>query len=243
MTVKLKKRGVLASLACFLAITAVFAPLSFYAGKARGQVRMAFMDDLSRNKAMSRADYEALYRARRNGADCDARDADVKRLGGWEVFCDPHGSGAPTATAQLRDGNARPTARPKTLRRARPSAPRLKTGALDNAVLAALTQSAGGAEGLSGSPLSAALAPGGPLTQNAGLFAGGPGGPNSPGGLPGNVVPNFGAGVSGDGGASPPAQDIPGQDPPVLVTPIPAALPLLLTGLAGLFAASRRRRA
>jgi len=56
-------------------------------------------------------------------------------------------------------------------------------------------------------------------------------GPNAPGGLPGNIIPDIQTATAG-----------PPPEPPAIITPVPGALPLLLTGLAGLLAASRRKK-
>ncbi|MBL4619174.1 MAG: hypothetical protein JKX88_03630 [Marinicaulis sp.] len=117
--------------------------------------------------------------------------------------------------------------------------------AFASAIAGDVVGAAGGSQGngKTSSPLSLALAP----TAEAQGGRGRLGGPTTPssGGLPYIFAPVIGA-APDDG---PPKDDIPNifappgpVDTPDLVTPIPAALPLLLTGFAGLLAAARRKR-
>ncbi len=116
-------------------------------------------------------------------------------------------------------------------------------------------------DGKISNPLSLALAP--TAGAQGGSRLGGPTAPSS-GGLPYIFAPIIGLANNdspdgstpntktksgpNDGPDSPPIDDIPDifnqpgpDDIPNLVTPIPAALPLLLSGLAGLMAATRRK--
>ncbi|WDI32658.1 hypothetical protein PUV54_05540 [Hyphococcus flavus] len=251
MTVaRLKKRGIIALIVYFLLITAVAVPVAFFAGKAEGQTKSDHIALLSQNDPDLRAQYAALYRARRAGAGCGGEtDPDTERRAVWEIICHPQTEGAGRGGVAAQHG-------PRNQQHASTAAPvRRHRTALDDAVINTL---AGGSvsngrdsTGGGGSPLSLALAPGvsgapigGPdygghtMSTNfgspglgSGGFGGLAGGPNAPGGLPGNIIP----------GLQVTPLD-PTQPPETVVTPIPGALPLLLTGLAGLFAASRRKR-
>lgn len=224
---RLKKRGTIALIAYFLLITAVCAPLAFFAGRTQGKVETGSGADMSQNEPDLRADYAALYRARRAGAGCGGEtDPDMERRAHWEIICHPvrDGAGGPLAGFDPRH-----------------AAPR-ERGPLDDVMVASLAGA--GSAGNIGSPISLAMAPDGGLfsgpgyqghTMSGGFGAGGFGGdlfggPNAPGGLPGNIIPNIENAVNNP------------DPPPTVVTPIPGALPLLLTGFAGLFAASRRRK-
>lgn len=249
-TVRLKKRGTIALIVYFLLITALCAPLAFLAGRAQGKVETA---PLSHNEPDLRADYAALHRARRAGSDCGgASDPDASQRAVWEIICHPYrdGSGGGNGAAAA-GGNTVHSAQRTAAANAADNNQR--RGPLDDATLTAIAAGGNTAgeenAGAAGSPLSLALAPDaggsifGPgnngLTLSSGGFGpsggfGGFGGPNAPGGLPGNIIPNI------PGGNTPTLP--PTAPPPTVVTPVPGALPLLLTGIAGLFAASRRRR-
>lgn len=244
MTVtRLRKRGMLALIIYFLMITAVCAPLAFFAGKARGEVEAEAAALLSQNEPDLKPLYAALYRARRAGAGCGGEnDPDIDRKGYWEIICHPYEEGSGGARIAGFDANHADTAagRPKAAAFVR------RRGPLDDVLVAAVASQADpvtaalGAPGAGtiGSPLSLALAP------DAGVISGLPydghtmsggfglsGGPNAPGGLPGNIIPDIQTAAAG-----------PPPETPTVVTPVPGALPLLLTGVAGLFAASRRKK-
>jgi len=245
MTTRLKKRGTLALIIYFLMITAVCAPVAFFAGKAQGKVEADAANPLSQNDPDLRAEYAALYRARRAGAGCGGEtDPDTERRAVWEIICHPYTEGAGG-----RAGQHTAFLEPKHItpdnRRAPGAALRSPRGPLDDVMVAAIAAKADpvtgalGAPGAGtlGSPLSLALAPDfgvsydGHTLAGTGFGGGLSGGPNAPGGLPGNIIPDIQTAFAG-----------PTPDTPTVVTPVPAALPLLLTGLAGLFAAAKHRK-
>jgi hypothetical protein len=241
---RLKRKGTLALIIYFLMITALCAPLAFFAGKARGQVEAAAdAPDLSQNDPDLRAEYAAHYRARRAGAGCGGEsDPDIDRKGYWEIICHPYEEGAGGARIASPAGDQ--TGLPNHSNHARAGTnPRARGGPLEEAIVAAITGQNGpattglAAGGNIGSPLSLALATdGGPVSglpfegnNLPGSFSLS-GGPNAPGGLPSNIIPDLQTAAG------------PSSDPSTIVTPLPGALPLLLTGLGGLFAASKRKK-
>lgn len=226
MESRLSRRSALALLLYFALITSVCAPLAYFAGKDRGAFdaqAAAFDPSLFETPA----DYASLVKALRSGAGCGRGDPGVERYGAWEVYCGPASAGGDPEA--LGASHLAAAARPGGAGRARSG----QDGPLQKAVLRALA--GGGAAGTQsdpGNPLSLALAPdahpGGRL---------GPGSVPPSGGFPGFLVPGGGVYTPPPG---PPAE--PPSEPPVLVTPVPPALPLMLAGLGGVYAASRRRK-
>ncbi len=230
MNGRLKKRGILALIIYFLMITAVSTPIAFMTGKARG------------------ADREGLGAGPSDGLSQNGTD-------------EGDGTGAietPISLAMaLRDGApesnmpARPD-RPNPNAAFGPRTPSLKKAALGDAVMRAIAGgpsgvSSGGAtnEGQTPAPFSLAMAPG--LSPGGGVMQGGA--VNKPGGYPGAIIPGILFAPDGDTPQPPetPTTNDPGSTPPMIddpntiVTPLPAALPLMLTGVGGLFAFGRRK--
>lgn len=244
ITARLKKRGTITLIVYFLLITAICAPLAFLAGRGRGQVEAEAGVSTSQNEPDLRADYAALYRARRAGAGCGGEsDPDTERRAVWEIICHPYREGDGVRIAGFDPAHVSPNRAPvKTA-----NAPSRKRGPLDNIMLASLAEDGPQTGAETGSPLSLAMAPDGGIISEYGYqghtmsggfgsggFGDGPfGGPNAPGGPPGNLIPNIETVVNTP---TPPTM------PPVVETPVPAAGPLLLTGIAGFFLASRRRK-
>lgn len=139
---------------------------------------------------------------------------------------------------------------------------------LENAVITAVAGQGGAPGAGAGNPLRLAMAPDGAPATAGSIFEGATGWPSGGGGggIPPRLIPGGGApqGDSnppstppGDGprtpmppinepeGELPPPFEIPDGtldpvDPPDLVTPVPGALPLMLTGLLGFLFARRR---
>ncbi|MEX6632654.1 hypothetical protein [Hyphococcus lacteus] len=231
MNTRLKKRGVTSLIIYYLMITLISASLAFFAGRAQGHTNQPSAPQLmSQNDAdASKPDYAALHRAQRLGADCGgASDPSIVRSAVWEVICHPYTDAEPDIFAKTADTRrTRRTVRPgdSPLRAAVLSS--LSTGAVDGT-----GNNIGTTTTTNGEPMSLALAPEIGLMgsmSNGGGNLGFNGGPNAPGGRANNIIPstpNANATLS----------------PPVVVTPIPAALPLMITGFAGLWAASKRRK-
>ena len=233
MTNRLGKRGLRSLIIYYLIITAVSAPLAFFAGRAQSAPERAAAPHIpSQIEAdVSKPDYAALYKARRQGIECGgAGDPSIMRSAVWEIICHPASSGIDFARVERRPTARRPIANDR--RGERP---------LRQAVLSALSSGAasnesgpGNGDGatVTGQPIGLALSPeftpfggGGNESGNLGLS----GGPNAPGGRPNNIIPG-----------TPPTNAT--FDPPVVVTPVPAALPMLVSGLIGLWAAARRKK-
>ena len=209
----------------FLMITAALAPLAFFVGKAKGE------SDLARlNSALLENETTATplrIKPGQYGAAviCDAFDGQwMTRRALSETFCHPFYKARSTRLAQNTAATGRNDAH------------------LSNAVVASIAgseQNSGGSN-TNDDPLSLALAPTGPTANNTAPTTDGPinfgRGPSVPygGGLPQILAPLIGP-------TSFPTVEDPDTDP-ALVTPIPAALPLMLTGFAGLLAAARRKR-
>lgn len=229
MNNRLKKRGVLALIIYFLMITAVSMPVAFYTGKARGAEKARLGDEA--------------------GASLSQNETDAMRLA-LPISL----AMAPGSTSRTADAGSDASAQPSAIGFS-PRDPSLKPAALRDAVMRAIADgpSAPGGNannpGQTASPFSLAMAP----DISGGLVQGGAA--NMPGGYPGAIIPGFLA-----ASRQPPSQNpeppIPGTDgpegpgtlppemtPPVVVTPVPAALPLILTGFAGLLAAAKRGRA
>jgi len=233
MNGRLKKRGILALIIYFLMITAVSTPIAFMTGKARGADRAGLTsgagDSLLQNGT---------------GASADAIETPISL------------AMAPQDGAPVNDIQAAPE-RPNANAAFGPRTPSVKPAALREAVLRAISSGPSGVsdgaatgEDQASSPFSLAMAPG--LSPNGGVMQGGA--VNKPGGYPGAIIPGVLPPVTntppGEPGspASPPTTNDPDgptpgiDEPPVLVTPIPGALPFMLTGLAALFAAGKRAR-
>lgn len=230
----LSRRGILALVIYFLMITAICAPIAFNVGKARGAEALSAGGVESQIETDTRPDYARLIRARRAGAGCGGvSDPAIHREAIWEVICHPetledgvHAVGAETsdekrlaaAHARRRSASAVEIAAAQTIAgngfRNPPMVARLFSGATASDDLFTPAP-----------PLSLALAP--DIANANGSIAGSAGGAAAPaGGPPRAIIP----GIQGPMG---------GDDPSVVVTPAPAALPLLLTGLFGFFFAAR----
>lgn len=272
---RLKRRGALALVIYFLMITAISAPMAFFAGRAQSEDSPDPSGSfLAQNGTGERVDYGPLYDAQTAGRPCGGlTDPGIVRRGVWEIHCHPKNEGngrgryamvaGPLAGGKngpdyaLNAAIARTAGNLKGARNADNNA-RRTNGPLEDAVVAAVAGDAfnSGAANLngpqSGEPMSLAMAtsgPGGlggsgPTTRGPGLSGPGSGGSlgfttgvggggpsGTPGGFPNNLIPNY-EGLT----------DAPPPEIETIVTPLPAALPMLLTGLAGLFAASRRRK-
>ena len=236
----------------FALITSVCAPFAFFAGKDQGAFSArAASPDPSQSGTDEKPDYKSLVTVLRGGSDCVLGESAPARLGSWEVFCAPNTGGAGKRMAAAAAGGA------KGERAARPR--NTGGGALQSAVLRAVSKGDGGATtGSAGDPFSLAMTP----SAQSGGNGEGSGGFALSSGLPGVFVPGGGFISSGGGGGTPGTPGTPSgpndptSPPPVfnpetphnpgdlgepLVTPVPPALPLMVAGLAGLGAASRRR--
>lgn len=229
MNGRLKKRGILALIIYFLMITAVSTPIAFMTGKARGADREGLGADAS----------DGLSQNGTDEGEADAIEA--------PIFL----AMAPLDGAQESKTPARPD-RPNANAAFGPRTPSVKPAALREAVLRAISSGPSGVsngaatgEDQAPSPFSLAMAPG--LSPNGGVMQGGA--VNKPGGYPGAIIPGVLFAPDGDTPQPPetPTTDNPGSTPPMIddpnsiVTPVPAALPLMLTGLGGLFAFGRRK--
>ena len=208
MSGKLRQRSLLAIVIYFLMITAIWTPIGFYAGVARGEseARPASGDSayLSQPETIAMRPGEDESVPHVMAPQTGALTAPLPRA--------PRTSNAPRHDASLRQNPLR------------------------ESVLRSLSgeSTADGGEDLS-PPVNLALAPEPPAL---GAINGDSGGASAPNGYPGAIIPGF-LFEADDPGTDPPGED---NDPPVLVTPIPTALPLLLTGLAFLGFTARRRR-
>ncbi len=228
MTNRLSKQGVLALIIYFLMITAVSTPIAFYAGKARGA-------DKARPNAAAGASLS------QNETDAGNAGPPISLALAPEMNAAGASGSAGSSAPGLRIG---------------PRAPSRKPAALRDAVMRAIaggpspTEAPEGAEPLP-APFSLAMAP----DLAAGLLGGTA---NGPVGYPGAIIPGFLSSPSapppqnpgpgpGPDNPTPPDPGGPGGEtpevPPVIVTPVPAALPLLITGFAALFAVRKRARA
>jgi len=260
--VTMKRPAILAIILFFLLSTAAFAPFAYRLGEAHGATLRA---EMLQNNTVSEAYMKRL--GSREGCPLLGADATFANRR-FVVDCLPEGSGGLRAKSYIdKTGSAKPRRIVKTIFDAPiNSQANAHPTPLDQAVMASLTGQGNGAPNSPENPLSVAMAPfqngaSPSVFQNSGSFGGGGGGFLPGIGLPNNLIPPNGAQPNGPGPNSPnppvtptnrgndpetPIFEIPdgGFDPtddPDLVTPIPAALPLMLTGLAGLFAARRRK--
>ena len=210
MSGKLKQRGLLALIIYFLMITAIWTPIGFYAGVARGE------------------------------SEARPASGEAAALSQPETIALRPGEDDETAPARPITGSALTQALPHAPRSAGPrSDTSLRQNPLREAVLRALADDAvAGDSEQQSSPLSLALAP---EPGGFGASFGEGGSAAAPNGYPGAIIPGFlqdPQNQSPDPDPPPPG----GEDPPVIITPAPGALPLLLTGLAGFGFAARGRR-
>lgn len=225
MNGRLKKRGVLALIIYFLMITAIFAPIAFYTGKARSAV--------------------------------DPRSLKNPGAGLSQNETESDGAGLPISLAMAlgedrNTGQANAPDRNSAGRASKLRAPSMKPSVLRDAVIRAVSDTTSNEAGQTGgndeppSPFSLAMAP----DMSSGLIKGGATPPGA--GYPGAIIPGF---LAANGQTSPgpngpdfpasvsPEAETPGlADQPPLVTPVPAALPLMMTGFAGLLTFGRRAR-
>ncbi len=265
MKSRLSTRSALALTIYVAMVTSLCAPLAYYAGKARGENLASASLDPSQIETDTAPDYASLVKAQRAGARCGgAGDPGVERRGLWEVFCHPYQPGeAPGGGDLVAQNHLAAPERPRILAR---SAPRQGDAPLQKAMIRALSQGDGAGVGPAdpypGDPFALAMAPG-LAPGGSGL---GPGTVPPAGGFPGVLIPGYGGlpatpPISGppDGPPSGPPSGPPvgppsgppsgpptgpptgPPEPPVLVTPLPGALPLMLAGLGGIIAATRRR--
>ncbi|WP_395073153.1 hypothetical protein [Hyphococcus sp.] len=217
MSGKIRQRGALAIIIYFLMMTAIWAPIGFYAGKAQGETQARAATGAGSELSLFGTD-----------ASDPTRNADAPHLYAPIVFL-------PEQTEPIRLSAARDRAIDGSRRDAT-----LRQTPLREAVLRALASDAASAgatdassaDDASQQPFSLAMAPGlSGLGGGQGPALGGaaPGG----NGYPGAIIPGFLA------AATPPP---PGGEPPMLATPIPAALPMFLGGLAACWTAARRKR-
>lgn len=230
MNNRLQKRGVTSLIIYYLMITLISASLAFFAGRAQGHTNQPSAPQLMSqyDADASKPDYAALHRAQRLGADCGgAGDPSIVRSAVWEVICHPYSDEEPEIFAKATDTR-------RTRRTVRPGDSPLRAAVLSSLSSEAVDGAGNniGATATNSDPLSLALAPEIGLMgsmSNGGGNLGFNGGPNAPGGRPNNIIPS-----------TPNANAA--LNPPVVVTPIPAALPLMITGFAGLWATSKRRK-
>lgn len=251
----MKRRRLQALTIASLVTTAAIAPLAFRFGITQGQAQAAQASQIGDNLA------DAASLARQSG-DCDllGHPSAVSRPGA-EIDCTQYKGDAPPPDPAIRTAFA---GAERARRQAAPAAPAY-SGANDAEARAANTQNDNG--GLA-NPFSLALAPDAQNLPGANVsdpnFPGAGGlplifSPNQPG-APGDNSDDPGApGATGPDAPGPtqpgpnqpnpglPGPDLPDEppiddEPPILVTPIPSALPLIITGVIGLWAASGRRK-
>ncbi len=248
--VTMKRPAILAIIVFFLLSTAAVAPFAFRLGLAHGAASLA---EMSQNDTLSVAYMKRI--GAQEGCPLLGTNATLNNRG-FIVDCLPSGKGHSVRIAS----KAKPRRQVRTIF----DAPiKRQPTALDQAVMASLTAQGNRTPSSPGDPLSLAMvpfqeAPSASIFQNPGNFGGGGAGFLPGGGLPNNLIPPRGVQAAGPGlepsnsptgnggDPEPPIFVIPdGEiDPtvdPDLVTPIPGALPLMITGLAGLFASRRRK--
>ncbi|MEO1136090.1 MAG: hypothetical protein AAFW68_05680 [Pseudomonadota bacterium] len=231
----LSKRGLAALIIYFVMITAVCAPIAFNVGKARGADAASTDAPPSLSETGGQPDSASLIRAGHTGAECDG-DPAIRQVachaqspGGASSARGGGKSGSSNKTeATSRQGGAR--AGPLQIATARSIAgDRLSSAPSQNAPFGGA--SSGDDLFVPASPLSLALAP--DLAGASGNTVSGATAPASR--PPRAIIPNAQALPGGPADGGPIGED----DPSVVVTPAPAALPLLLTGLFGFFLAAR----
>lgn len=223
MSDKVRRRGILAIIIYFLMITAIWAPVGYYTGRARGESEV--LPRAALGKELSRLETESSV---------SSYTSDGPHYYAPIVFLPDQSETLRSASTHLQPGSG---IRSDAARRQNP---------LRDAVLRSLANDAGaggtdtgGGQNAAGQPFSLAMAPDlaatlGPAGALPGIGAGSSmgGGSTTPsGGYPGAIVPGFTT-----------SRTPPPGEPPVLETPIPAALPMFLSGLAACWAAARRRR-
>ena len=212
MNGRLKRRSAAALIAYFLMITAASAPLAFFAGRAQGAGEPGAAQSFPSQNDTGATDVIVAAANGRAEVSC----------GG--LNCPPYGvgMGGPLIEAGEPTLPMRPQARNNTP---------LQQAAL-SAIAEQLTGAGPGGGGRLGDPISAPLAPVmAALQQTADLGAGfsGNGGAGPSGGFPSRIIPQT-------------AMNSDAPEPPVVVTPIPGAGWLLLSGLAGFSFAARGRK-
>jgi hypothetical protein len=217
MSGKIRQRGLLAIIIYFLMITAIWTPIGFYAGRARGETEASALIGVGKDLSHFETD--------RSGANRSDLYAPIIFLPGQTERLRLASSGNRVSEGPRREASFRQN----PLREA-------VLQALANDAVAGGGAGSSSAESSNSQPFSLAMAPD-PL---------GVGGTNSPfgaggsvpgsGGFPGAIIPGFLSTTNPGNPATP------GGEPPVLETPIPAALPMFLSGLAACWAAARRKR-
>ncbi|MEM9496044.1 MAG: hypothetical protein AAGA09_08575 [Pseudomonadota bacterium] len=239
----MKNRTLIALFTMYCIAIMVMTPIAFYVGKARGDTG-DIGEGLIAQAANTQAWEEALGERIHFESDCAnlGQNGSITRRFGAQIDCQFRGRGGSKRYARLGDGAPRTK---KALKRQRRSPLRQ---AVAKKVASSITQSptptnvagflsnSGADTGeFSFSPLSIALAPG----------ANGGGGPQDPlGSLGGRGLPEVLVPVPfGLPGANPGTPPNGPADPAApLVTPIPAAAPLMISGFGALLVAMRRRR-
>jgi hypothetical protein len=237
----MKRREVLALIIFFAMTTAALTPTAYRLGVTHGTAFAAIAPVARPNLSKNGATSGPITTRRLTAQDCPSLGlpGGIARSG-IEIDClpsagahsEPAFAAAPNLSSETRTG--------------------ADAGNLTTAMVSAITNGQAGTTGgqretVLGSPIGLALAPD-VKPGAAGLF------PSS--GLPDSLIPLGltsqapppGNNPPGDGPSDdPPADPIddpiddPFEDLPDMVVPLPAGLPLMLTGLLGLFAASRKK--
>jgi hypothetical protein len=243
----MKRREILALIIFFAMTTAALTPTAYRLGVTHGTAFAAIAPparaNLSENGAHPTSGPIATRRLTAQDCPTLGQPGGIARPG-MEIDClrAPGGHTAPVFAATTNLSS-----------RTRASA---DVGNLTTAMVSAIAGGDAGAAGTQtnpiGSPINLALAPDGKPGKAGFIPDGGFPGSLIPVGLtsqappPGNITPP-GDGPTDDPPADPigdPPEapiDDPFEDLPEMVVPLPAGLPLMLTGLIGLFAASRKK--
>ncbi len=241
----MKRREILALIIFFAMTTAALTPTAYRLGVTHGTAFAAIAPparaNLSENGAHPTSGPIATRRLTAQDCPTLGQPGGIARPG-MEIDCLP-APGGHTARAFA--------AAPKLSARAGSGAGNLTT-AMVSAIAGGDTGATGTQTNAIGSPINLALAPDG-KPGKAGFIPGS--------GFPGSLIPvGLTSQAPPPGNTTPPGNNPPGQDPPVappadpiapiddpfedlpdMVVPLPAGLPLMLTGLLGLFAASRKK--